>query len=109
MTENQEFLDVDAMVADMIANHLNDEDTNRAIAAGFEPNPSEDQAARFACRYGRIELGRYIRNTYRLWDPDNPQVAGKHPDDLSAEVIERIRTHLSQVHPDQTYAPTLEN
>lgn len=34
--------------------------------------------------------GRAIRNQYRFWDAENPYTKGRHPDDRSMEIIERI-------------------
>lgn len=35
-------------------------------------------------------IGRWIRNTFKLWFEDNPTLNGKHPDDVSGEILEGI-------------------
>lgn len=35
-------------------------------------------------------VGRWIRNTFKLWFVDNPILNGKHPDDVSSEILEGI-------------------
>lgn len=35
-------------------------------------------------------VGRYIRNTYKLWDKDNPILQGEHPDDVSHDILKMV-------------------
>jgi len=51
-------------------------------------------------------FGRYVRNTYGMWHPNNPHTTravvdkdnesvytGNHPDDMSARIIERVYSY----------------
>lgn len=38
--------------------------------------------------------GTYIRNTYKLWDPQNPIVKGKHPDEVSYDILTALWKQL---------------
>ena len=35
-------------------------------------------------------VGRWIRNTFKLWDPNNPHLDGMHPDEMSTEILKGI-------------------
>ena len=35
-------------------------------------------------------VGRWIRNTFKLWDPKNPHLDGMHPDEMSTEILKGI-------------------
>jgi len=35
-------------------------------------------------------VGRWIRNTFKLWDPKNPHLDGMHPDEMSSEILKGI-------------------
>lgn len=43
-------------------------------------------------------LGQWIRNTFGLWNPDNPYIKDTHPDDLSQEIIEKLAKRLKETH-----------
>ncbi len=40
-------------------------------------------------------LGQYIRNTYGLWHPKNPNIVREHPDDTSGRIIEAFYDYLN--------------
>lgn len=40
------------------------------------------------------DFGMWIRNNYGLWQPDNPHVGDKHPDDYSFEMIQQFWKNL---------------
>lgn len=35
-------------------------------------------------------VGRWIRNTFKLWDTNNPHLDGMHPDEMSTEILKGI-------------------
>lgn len=35
-------------------------------------------------------VGRWIRNTFKLWDTKNPHLDGMHPDEMSTEILKSI-------------------
>ena len=35
-------------------------------------------------------VGRWIRNTFKLWDTKNPHLDGMHPDEMSTEILKGI-------------------
>lgn len=35
-------------------------------------------------------VGRWIRNTFKLWDTSNPHLDGMHPDEMSTEILKGI-------------------
>ena len=35
-------------------------------------------------------VGRWIRNTFKLWDLENPNMDGMHPDEMSTEILKEI-------------------
>lgn len=35
-------------------------------------------------------VGRWIRNTFKIWDPKNPHLDGMHPDEMSTEILKGI-------------------
>lgn len=43
--------------------------------------------------------GRALRNEYKLWDPLNPYLNGRHPDDVSHEIIEKLWRRLQPSSP----------
>lgn len=43
-------------------------------------------------------MGRYLRNSYGLWNPANPYLRGRHPDDLSAAIILAVWRHVIDTH-----------
>lgn len=45
-----------------------------------------------SCKEINGNLGRFVRNTYSLWDKD---LNGKHPDDFSAEILEELYKRLN--------------
>ena len=63
-----------------------EEDREFNTKTGFNP---------YAHEY--IAFGRWIRNSYGMWDPQNPYTSSeagtddiKHPDNMSGEVLERL-------------------
>ena len=40
--------------------------------------------------------GRALRNEYKLWDPLNPYVKDRHPDDISHAIIETLWRRLQR-------------
>lgn len=53
---------------------------------------SELQNPAQACSELNGNLGRYIRNKYKLWAED---LGGKHPDDFSFEIIQELWEYLA--------------
>ena len=44
-------------------------------------------------------VGRWIRNTFKLWDASNPHLDGMHPDEMSTEILKGIwRTVVRREH-----------
>lgn len=35
-------------------------------------------------------VGRWIRNTFKLWDSQNPHLDGMHPDEMSTEILKGV-------------------
>lgn len=42
--------------------------------------------------------GRFLRNTYGLWRSDNPYLRGRHPDDLSHDIMLAVWRHVIAKH-----------
>ena len=78
------------------------------LKSGFKTEPSEFDLttppfSNFLDTYAKISFGRYLRNTYGLWQEDNPHVCinpdpnadgiidhPRHPDNLSGTIIDRL-------------------
>jgi hypothetical protein len=105
------YMDNKQILADMIANRLTDDvrellknkfaakesDQEAIKATGFDPNA-----------FSRWELGRWIRNSYGLWNEDNPHTMSPwvdngstpdsvfHPDNFSGAIIDRLEDHFAE-------------
>ena len=74
------FLTEDEIIYDIVTHRLNDEKTRNEIC-----NTSEENLFQF-----HFDFGMWVRNSYGLWQPNNPIVGDKHPDDLSMELIKLV-------------------
>ena len=46
-----------------------------------------------------LSVGQWIRNTFKLWDGNNPHLDGMHPDEMSTEILKGIwRTVVLREH-----------
>lgn len=88
------FLNVEEIVHDIITNRLT-EDTLAALR-NFEKESLIEQ---------HFGFGRWIRNAYGLWLPNNPLTeknpasdSNKHPDNLSFEIMKMVVKTLQNEH-----------
>lgn len=68
-------------IAEFMVKSLNDDDYFELL----QINSASEMAGCF-----HMTIGRWIRNTFALWDAKNPFTQNKHPDDYSSEILELI-------------------
>lgn len=73
------FLSPNEIIDDLLKNQLKPEQIKE-----FQAIPEDDLIML------HHSFGQWIRNHYLLWDPENPHIGNKHPDDVSQAIIEKM-------------------
>lgn len=112
LNKDGSFMSEGEIVDDIIANRTETK-MRRIIGYNFDPPLSEDEkdAVRKtgfnAYAYLRVEFGRWIRNSYGLWDKANPYTVPdpepnadgvidhpRHPDNITGRIIDELVRRL---------------
>jgi hypothetical protein len=100
------YMDANEIVRDILHNRLEEDSKNLLKNKFIEQDPEMLEMSKETGLdtgvFAKMEFGRWIRNSYGLWNEDNPYTMVKwteygqtpdsmfHPDNFSHEIIERL-------------------
>ena len=114
----KKYLDQNEIFEDIVSK-LTDLETKHLLASNFTPNPYGSKTEKLSIIMQRSSFGRWLRNSYDLWNVDNPHTQINvppnsdgiidnplFPDNYSEVIIQKLVSYYQTMYPNVKYFST---